>query len=549
MMETTPGPTDFFKVFNLLIFGDFQFNPEKKGLLYFYYGQYRGDGLKKAKTIEEYENALKEVLKAVPINGDQGDYFSMEKAFQEIKNKNQDFFGEFVNTIDITIPSPDYHLDREQYFHLIAKESVRSLYKLKYLFLKISEDKRAELIRSALAQIATLVFYSVEKVNGSKESGFLQYASKLDTTSQIEEVYKYAYTVLVLNLVRLYKEVIYAFRPLADDRDKSISDLMGRKPDGINAKLLDQEIDFGFTILKANELAEAEHFEAINAKGLLRELYALKDHKINKRKWEEAVAALENRLFLLNWEGEMGMEKFSSPNFADVQLMEIEEKYQEEIEKLKSPKDQLEKVEILILDLKLTFEGLLPDEVVVKNSIPQSLLVWLYDQKKQFKNQIAIENAISNSGKRKDEPKSKPNSKKKKVVIESFTYKEIIKNHDKIENLRLKLIEKISYTKKSFIPQDTDKRNFRNIFSGKKIEKEKRIVWNGTEEELKYLINLMYKTHCLLEDLKLQIWEVMAKCFMKEGGLDFEWRKFHSKTKPNEESSKLLEDIVFKQFI
>jgi hypothetical protein len=36
---------------------------------------------------------------------------------------------------------------------------------------------------------------------------------------------------------------------------------------------------------------------------------------------------------------------------------------------------------------------------------------------------------------------------------------------------------------------------------------------------------------------------------MKEGGLDFEWRKFHSKTKPNEESSKLLEDIVFKQFI
>ena len=84
------------------------------------------------------------------------------------------------------------------------------------------------------------------------------------------------------------------------------------------------------------------------------------------------------------------MEKFSSSNFADRNFNEIYEKYQEEIEKQESAMEQVKKVRSLILNLKLTFEGLLPEEVVVKNSIPQRLLAELEKEKEFYHNTFKV---------------------------------------------------------------------------------------------------------------------------------------------------------------
>ncbi|MCA6380150.1 MAG: hypothetical protein IM574_03975 [Cytophagales bacterium] len=127
------------------------------------------------------------------------------------------------------------------------------------------------------------------------------------------------------------------------------------------------------------------------------------------------------------------------------------------------------------------------------------------------------------------EPKQKPKSKHiaSSTVnsFHSFTYKQINKSPDKLNDLCSSL------KKSKFISQNTSIQNFKKIFSGTVIKTP--IVWTGNISELFYFIKLIHNDFKLIENLKQKQWEITCQCFIQEDGEQFERAKFRSLKKPN----------------
>lgn len=500
-------------------------------------------GLKNPKTLEEYETSLEQFFKNYPDLLNHLGFISKKEDYKKITSTSNGFFGTFENLIDISFP----HTKDEVsifYFYLITNEAKRFLIGLKYYLRNSSKEEKVHWLQRTLIVVKSQITVSIEKI--VNQNDHLTAAGPWGQSKSIKKIYRFTYTALILALVRLYFEIIYTYSPLISDHEKNVEEFFFVEVEKIDVEKLKLELSFGLLRLKAKDLLNEKEFDVNVLDNVLKELYNLKGLKIKNKKWQETVAALENAKLLFYDHGPKELEFYGSYYFAESELREKKEDFKKIIETHKMGIDRLNQIETFLSDLNLLFSTITEVEIKVKNSIFRKLIFWLNEQKELYRNQIDKDfREIDNNGKTK--PLKGP--KKKKVIFESFKYKDIVKNGDKIDNLCFKLKKEKSYTKQSFIPEDTAPGKFKSIFSGIKIEKEKRIVWNGTEEELYYLIYLMYKKHELLENLKLQIWQVMAKCFMKEDGSEFEWRKFHSKDKPNEESSKLLENIVYMQFI
>ncbi len=76
-----------------------------------------------------------------------------------------------------------------------------------------------------------------------------------------------------------------------------------------------------------------------------------------------------------------------------------------------------------------------------------------------------------------------------------------------------------SLKKHHFIADDTHANDFKRIFSGRPINNP--VKWTGNKSELFTFIDLLYREHKLLKDLKQDQWKVANKCFKDKEGNDF----------------------------
>jgi hypothetical protein len=118
----------------------------------------------------------------------------------------------------------------------------------------------------------------------------------------------------------------------------------------------------------------------------------------------------------------------------------------------------------------------------------------------------------------------KTEPKPKEIPYNSFKYKQLIKNQEKITDL----CSSLKYN--NLISQDTTIPNFRKVFSNSEIKTP--VVWTGTISELFYFIKLVHNDLQLVEDLKQKHWEVTCLCFVDENGNSFDRAKFRSLKKP-----------------
>lgn len=95
----------------------------------------------------------------------------------------------------------------------------------------------------------------------------------------------------------------------------------------------------------------------------------------------------------------------------------------------------------------------------------------------------------------------------------------------------------------NLIEKNTQLRNFRKIFSGEEIEIQ--IIWIGSIPELAYFVKTIHSTFKKVENTKQQIWKITAKCFIQEGGKQFDKTKFRGQKPPaNKETIEKIAQIL-----
>ncbi|MBD3638516.1 MAG: hypothetical protein HUJ25_14280 [Crocinitomicaceae bacterium] len=120
---------------------------------------------------------------------------------------------------------------------------------------------------------------------------------------------------------------------------------------------------------------------------------------------------------------------------------------------------------------------------------------------------------------------STPQPSPVEITLQSFIYKQLATNSDKLADLH------DSLKKNNFIAQDTTLTNFKKVFSGKEISTP--VHWTGNISEFYYFIKLIYTEHELVENLKQKQWEVACKCFVQSDGSAFERSKLRSLKRPS----------------
>lgn len=160
----------------------------------------------------------------------------------------------------------------------------------------------------------------------------------------------------------------------------------------------------------------------------------------------------------------------------------------------------------IYLEIQEKFRQWIQDELILEDFYSQLLFEPIPDKSYIEKNQII-----------KISP-NEPNiliedSTSSEALIYSFTYKQLVNNPDKLNDLC------DSLKNFGFIAKNTTSPNFKKVFSGKEITNP--VVWTGNPSEFAYFIMLIYNTHKLVKDLKQKQWLVAQKCFIKKDSTSF----------------------------
>lgn len=121
------------------------------------------------------------------------------------------------------------------------------------------------------------------------------------------------------------------------------------------------------------------------------------------------------------------------------------------------------------------------------------------------------------------------------VNLLSFTYKQFIKKGENLLDLRDRLIDY------RFIDTNTSFKEFKRVFSGKKVLNPVR--WTGNDSEFYYFIYLICAKYKLVKDLQQYQWEVACRCFVKADGTPFDHNRIKNLNKP-QKTAGLIEDAV-----
>jgi hypothetical protein len=529
-MENKLEPHKYiFKIFASILFDELRVTnfEVKRGVIL---NKKIPNGIKSPKTVEEFEKGVEEFFLFNPSILSQVYFLSAENEFKEFLNNRETIFYFSENNIEISFPEFSC-ATTEFYYYLITNEAIRTLIGIEYFVSKEKEEeKKISYLQTVLTLISIYITGGVKRIIDERE--FLPQVPFWEVDDELAEIHSYTYKVLILALVRFYKEIIYAFRPLVDDLDKSVLELLHRKVDNINSNLLEQEINFGILWLKVKDLFESENFNIEEAFKLLTELYKQKENEIYQEKRILAITCLENQLFLYEtkyYKGCNEIIELSSFSFCNPKFDEIKNDYKKKIESHNTGYDRYEEVENLMSQINQVFDGRIQNDSGIENSIPRELLKWL-DEKKEF-----YRNQINTSFKKK--PEKGLRKKRGEDEIPSFHYKKYASNYANLTDLK-KSLENKGFIKKI----DLHKRTFEKIFSGKEISE--AVVWEESIEALKYFIILIHREYCVIDNISPYHLAVACKCFKPKDMPSFTRKQLGKAHKPSEDIQILLEEMV-----
>lgn len=407
-MENKLEPHKYiFKIFASILFDELRVTnfEVKRGVIL---NKKIPNGIKYPKSVEEFEKGVEEFFLFNPSILSQVYFLSAENEFKEFLNNRETIFYFSENNIEISFPEFSC-ATTEFYYYLITNEAIRTLVGIEYFVSKEEEEeKKISYLQTVLTLISIYITGGVKRIIDERE--FLPQVPIWEVDDELAEIHSYTYKVLILALVRFYKEIIYAFRPLVDDLDKSVLELLHRRVDNINSNLLELEINFGILWLKVKDLFESENFNIEEALKLLTELYKQKENNINQEKRILAITCLENQLFLFGsqyYEGCNDIIKLNSFSFCNPRLGVIQNDYKRKIESHNTGYDRYEEVENLMSQINQVFDGRIQNVSGIENSIPRKLLGWLNERKEFYQSQFSRQlNVFSGNAELKNKVKN-----------------------------------------------------------------------------------------------------------------------------------------------
>jgi len=382
------------KIFNSILFGELQpFTGENKNEEYF--ANKMNPKISVSANMDNFEEQLNLVLKDHPLFSEPGEYLfnlNPEENKIEITSQKAEIFEPLI---DIDIP-PTFNCTTEFYLYLITNEARKVKTKL------ISEISTASNqidalnnIRITITQIEFLLKNLAIKLKALPKKGIPYYKPTADEseTERIQMNTHFVFYVLKLTLIRLYYDMEILFSSTYDIKFKNkiqfYSEVVGEK----HPAILAQDVSKRMAISSARVLTGAKDFKKAQAFKTWRELIEYFQKDQSNHEIEQALAAIENKIFLESNNVEQmncTFEELKSQILCDAELASAEAKYNEIVGTKDLGYERLEVIEELLDLIFKNFMGHNFDTINIQNSIPRNLYKWLVSKASLYRNGLTF---------------------------------------------------------------------------------------------------------------------------------------------------------------
>jgi hypothetical protein len=381
------------KIFNSIIFGEMQpFSGENRNEAYF--SEKLNPKFTLPDNLEQFEDQLRLALKDHPYLYEQNEFLinlNPEKEIIEIKLFKEDIFEPLI---DIDTPPP-FNSTTEFYFYLIKNEATRVTSKIiTEIKLVNCQDDAVFIIKKVITQIEYLLSNLGKEIK-ALDSDRIFYYENTDYEFEQDRIRNnthYIYNFLLLTLVRLYFELENLFSITYDikfrSREQLLIDVVGKPL--YKGKL--PELSKGIAINYAKKLINNHDFDANRAYVNWRELNEYFKNDKSNQKLEQAIAAIENKLFLHSKFIESNNYPFAdlhSYNLFDDILSQTKDRCRRAIEQKDYGFERLEIVDGFIDAISKQFKGHNFENVLIDNSVPRNLFKWLGIQAKLYSSELS----------------------------------------------------------------------------------------------------------------------------------------------------------------
>lgn len=342
----------------------------------------------------QFEDQLKLVLKNHPYLFGQNEFLinlDPEKETIEIKLPKDDIFEPLF---DIDTPQP-FNYTTEFYFYLIKNEATRfRTHLISKIELVNNQDDAVFIIKKVITQLEFFLSNLGKEIKALPDIQSNYYVTpKNETESErIQKNTHYIFNFLLLTLVGLYYEMETLFAETFEIQFKSrehlLYNVIGKPNDSF--KKLELSKNTAINYVKKN--IEAQDFDVVKAYKNWAELIKYFKNDNKNHKLEQAIAAIENKLFL-----QTDLLKPNNYSFAELHSYKFFDDVSSQVKDICNGAinlkvygfERLEVVDGFIDAISKQFKGHDFENESVDNSVPRNLLKWLSIQSKLYGGELS----------------------------------------------------------------------------------------------------------------------------------------------------------------
>lgn len=381
------------KIFDSIIFGELRpFFGENKNEAYF--TSKLNPQFTLPDNMEQFEDQLRIALKEHPLLLDSEEYLinlNPDEKVIDITSIRDDIFEPLI---DIDTPPP-FNFTTEFYFYLIKNDATRVRLKLiKEINVVNNQNDAVFIIKKLITQIEFLLSNLGKEIKALPKIQS-QYRETPENETEPERIQKnthYIFNFLLLTLVRLYFELDKLFSEIFKINFKSKDQLLSNVVGMSNNQYKLQELSKSFAILTVKKITEEKPFDVAKAFSIWTELNMYFQNDKSNQKLEQAIAAIENKLFMQPvW---LESKDYSFTDLHSYKLFdEISSRVKESCKNAINKKDygyeRLEIVNGFIDPISKHFKGHNFESELIDNSIPRNIFKWLGIQTKLYSSELS----------------------------------------------------------------------------------------------------------------------------------------------------------------
>ena len=407
------------KIFNSILFGELQpFNGENREEKHF------ADKLRPSfqmpGNVDEFEEALNKAIADHPLLLEKEEYFinlNPDEGTIEIKSIKDEIFEPLI---DIDIP-PHFNATTEYYYYLIKNEGTRAIHELAKEVQSVGTEADSKFIlQKILAQIEYLLSNTARELKAlpNRDIPFYEPTHEESDTERIQMNTHFVFYTLQITLIRLYYEILSTFSVLLEGIGKTESELyvqvLGKTPPQITV----QKVSKGLAIRRAQVIAESQDFKEMKADEVIAELHQYLPKDLQNTKLQNAITALENRLYIethVENPGEHTFEELYSSHLTDSILRTIKAQHKEQLDSYTYGHERLEILEELAESIQLPEFDSSTQPNPLRNSIPRRLRKWFDSQMELYRNHLTEAFPTTHIGKGPNEVAATPKARKERA--------------------------------------------------------------------------------------------------------------------------------------